>query len=341
MASGVKRQATTNSLGTKWITELRKKVGDTDLPHLAAPFPIDVMAEVAIHMNEFPADGQRITMDIKRYKREHAAKTAVHATDENTMMDKFGTLRQVDAHVCIAWLDKNCDLSKAEIIAAKKVQKDAPWRMLSFALQIGLNFKMPPLLRNIEIFNRFADARAADCGSRLKDFKAKGGLLATNQLSFKDRIFKVIVNKDKLVEKFVHVPSGSECKVPDGAHVSLSHAFDGFWCVLDASHQLKPQPAVKIIKYFPADVNLGHVLAKPTQASARHFEEMALNAKNAWMLTLAGSASSSSVVTERMGIVTDLKKSEQEKKQATMKAVRAKTMLTVEQNLKTRLTSVA
>jgi hypothetical protein len=226
------------------------------------------------------------------------------------------------------------------VISARKVQKDAPWHLLSFALQLGLNFKLHPCLQNIDVFIRFADARSGQCGSRLAKFKAGGGLLGTHRLSFKNLVFEVKLDKDKIVNKIVHVKSGLHADIPLGAHITLAHSFDGFWCDVDATHQLKPQPSVKLLKYFASEVDFGYVVDKKCIASQSHFEKLALTAKKDYTGLLATASASSKQTTERIAIVTELKTADREKMKTHMKTSRVKTLETVAANIRTRLTEV-
>jgi hypothetical protein len=332
----------TSNGSVSWLTQFRQREDLKDLANLRHDaFLVDTIADVAVHINQWPDDAKAIALALKKHRRDHAQASAAHAEKGNTMGDICKTLRHLDETIIIDWVLKHSDIDEKSIFKAISFNSDAPWILLSHALQMSTTCKIHPVLSNHEVFNRFATARASACDDLLENFCATGGIGGDGKLIFKDRILMVHLNPAKLVIKLTHVPSGTSVDVAESFHMTPEFDFDGFWCLDDAKAQMKPMPPIKLGKFFASKVGLiAYTLGNNKPANQKVLNSFAASIEAKWLADIAAVQGNTATLDKRSQISAKVKDLHSDKKKSVIAGTRAKSLATVSARISKRLTDV-
>jgi hypothetical protein len=124
--------------------------------------------------------------------------------------------------------------------------------LLSYAIQVPLDWKLPACLANVVLCLRWFDQRRQQCGDRLIGFKAGGGVdLSTGKLNFHGGKGLVLVFDARNYLTSIAHKCGKVGTIPNGSGINRdTHEFQKMWCDSDAEIALPPMKGTKIAAFF-------------------------------------------------------------------------------------------
>ena len=96
----------------------------------------------------------------------------------------------------------------------------------------------------------FITARFLECGSRLKVFKAKGGIDQHGKVSFEQVHSYYLKKDDKRVTHIQHVPTEEQVAVDEAYGLSFKHKYNLKYDDFSAFLQLSPAPPIPLCEFF-------------------------------------------------------------------------------------------
>ena len=183
----------------------------------------------------------QLQTDMEKSARKHA--------DLGTTSSNAKTLLSFDIDLVMHWIVGNSDISETVMAAVYKYDNQAPYHLLSDALQISLKTHLPDCFGNVGLLTSYEGKRAKDLGNRLAHIYENGAIAANGKIKWDGVTYKREYVDGKL-ESLQHVASGQMATLPDGHGINTCFQFGNWWSEDDASAALPPFPGVKVIDFF-------------------------------------------------------------------------------------------
>lgn len=297
-----------------------------------------MICEILNQFDEHPEDIVLVSSQAKKIKLLRTKETERNASVAE-MFTVIGTVRQLDEDIVCQWLCRHSDMTIADVMTAKRFDPDAPWQLYAHATALSLALKLPEILRNVEVWKRWSEARHALMKNCLATFKSSGGLLSSGQLSWMDRTFTMEFDSDEKLTKITHVVSGVGGILPKGIHITVQHDFKNFWSDADAVIKLAHFPGVKALSLFPKGSQpFGYMLGINTKECSLLLKAEVARFDDEYRKDLAKvKGSTDSTVTPRADIKKELATIVEARKSTTLEAARKKALENVQAKGKKRL----
>ena len=139
------------------------------------------------------------------------------------------TLGGLDPDWVVDWVSGKSDMTVEEIVGAMESCQQAPYQMLAFAVQHPLTMKWPEQLRGQDDTGKWFDVRFDECGTRLRGFKASGGLAPDGKVDWSKGSYRPrFCEKNRLKE----IEHANEDVITVPAHINIykgSFSLDFNW----------------------------------------------------------------------------------------------------------------
>ena len=112
---------------------------------------------------------------IQKRKKSQTVEDVVLDMAAKTDFTNFGKMDDTEK---MQWIAAKSGLSSQETVDFAKADAHGAGEMLPYALQISGKTRLPKWANYVEVLSRWMDMRYVECGERLKDFRARGGLKA-------------------------------------------------------------------------------------------------------------------------------------------------------------------
>lgn len=183
-------------------------------------------------------------------KRENAENGA--SAGASIFKSKITTLRSLDSHWVLNYLDSVSDLSVEELVKAKEMDDDAFSCLLSYDVQISWCARLPAACQCHDMMLAFLKKRREMCGNPLATFKADGGLLKSGALDWGKGCFDIEVNaKDSIIAKVTYRKTGDTIDL-SGHRISMMQQLRDNWFAGSASLIQPPMPPIRLCTFFKA-----------------------------------------------------------------------------------------
>lgn len=257
-------------------------------------------------------------------KRKQAAKSQAHA-DADALFNTLTTLRSLPEDWIIGFLAKISDFQVADILACKREDGDAPWRLLFFGTQVPLHVQLWPELQVKEVMQRFLLAMA-EYRNRLKTFKARGGIAASSVVWKKGCYDCEFVPTTGKLKKMTHMATKEEVAIED-TYIYKTWKLDNNWSDHAACFRKGHSPPYKVTSFFTK--GQGPLLFPAVTARHKDAHTLALQLHKQWLdeIALTKSADGTNIEAQQAlkELQKEVRKSATEKMRETgMEQVRAK-----------------
>ena len=278
---------------------------------------IDTLVDNPVHIWHMYTDLQKRLRDDLRQLSEVSA-------------DKFGsmsTFGKLDEQFLTDHVLTYSDLCLSDIVKAKQCDDRAVYQLAQFSLQWPASLRFPDEMQVKEVAKRVCALRARNrLNSPLKDFKAKGGIIAaTGALHWLQGSYMLQFG-DGLLNKITHF-SGAVCDVPATHHITTDYTLHFNWDEANAQLQKPPLPPIVLMSFFKA-AKSGPFARPRVMTSCKEFQQHVKDIFKDWDLDrqrVNSTASGTSVLIQQ-----ELKQVDQNKRRASM----AKARVSAEEKLK-------
>ena len=159
------------------------------------------------------------------------------------------TIRGLPDDTKISWIASRCDLSHSDMVKMLAADRESLDTLLSLGLQMNIAAKLPDKLLFEEPLEVFLDSRYEQCGKRLEDLKAKGGVRSDWTLELKIIGPYSFEFDNDIMTSIVHC-SGAKAKVLPEHHLTRKHKLRDNIGDFQAVLILEPLPAVHLHSFF-------------------------------------------------------------------------------------------
>lgn len=159
-------------------------------------------------------------------------------------------LKQLPTDFLVEFVAARSDLTVDEVVRAMSYDPDVPAQLVAFETQLPLSLSWPDILRCRELTYRFLDHRSHECDSRLKGFKAAGGLNDQGAINFAMCSYHLTFTDGRLSE--IKHCSGDVHQVDPEIHIYQKNAeLLENWSDMNATIVMPaPNPPWLIAKFF-------------------------------------------------------------------------------------------
>lgn len=198
----------------------------------------------------------RLVYNHHKRVRKMRAESSEGALAGSEKFTSFGTLRQLDEAIVLQWLEEVSDMSSADLMSAKKFDGDAPWQLYAHAVAGGLYSQLPAPCSFVAVWSVWSSKRHDTLKKPLSMFKQTGGLKANGQIDWSQRVFKLEWKSGNVLEKVLHIPSGTVGAIPKGAVITKDFQYRHFWSEVDAHVRVGKMPPIKMLSFFDVTPDL-------------------------------------------------------------------------------------
>jgi hypothetical protein len=199
------------------------------------------------------------------------------------------TFSKLDEAWLAYWVTQHSDLTLANLVAAKRHDKDSTFILASLAAQVPASLKLKSHCRIKVVMYNVLEQRALACGTRIKTFKAQGGITADGAIDLKARgCYTMDFDAEDRCINIAHVASGAF--VVPAAHIVITKAFALINNHLDkeAAVVLKPLPPLKLASLFGPDLG-PHVYTHISGGTCAQFDAIVDEVHTAYSTTVIAS----------------------------------------------------
>lgn len=164
------------------------------------------------------------------------------------LIEPFSILGRIPDSERIDVLATISDFTTQELVQAKRQDAEVDRQLLTYALGLGVNVKVPPELRVRPVFYSFVRARARMMGDRLAKFKARGGLnKETGAVQWVNGCYTCEFDDKGVLSKVTHRATKSVAAAPACCrHVTTEWQLQSNWSDSQAQVQIKPAPPIAL-----------------------------------------------------------------------------------------------
>lgn len=203
-------------------------------------------------------------------------KTSASYEERFTQATVFGRL---DEGFAIKFLTTVSDMSAADISAAVRHNTDSIAELLEYTSQVPPQLRLLDELKVIEVCRRFLYKRSLDMQKPLKDFKAKGGVLASGGLNWKYGAYTLRFDQTKLVE--ITFRNGDKAAVPADSGITNDYKLIRNYSDYRAALEKKPFPEIKLALFFERGMGPYH-FPKPFSVRCKEYPALVAEMYASW-----------------------------------------------------------
>lgn len=187
--------------------------------------------------------------------REKAALAKLDGVSQDAVtFSDATTISSIDDEFKIAFITSHSDLSSEDIVAVCKADASGLDLLCQAALQLPFRQSLPAQFQVKEVTKAFWRDRQQECGSRLRGFKEKGGLVGTPPtLNFKGSTGAYILAfggaGGKVLKQITHF-TGHTVEVQEKLNITTSYTSFGNHDDQAASLIMTPLPPIKLSSFF-------------------------------------------------------------------------------------------
>lgn len=234
--------------------------------------------------------------------------------------EKLSTVAATDLEWVVATVERFSDMTVADIVKTKSIDEASPRHLFTFMTQLPPQLKLPSTLKLKDVFLRFVCDLDHQNGTRLSNFKRKGGFKMDGRLDWTQGCYKLLFSKDKKLAKVQHT-GGDEVD-------ATRYPITTDWVLCDnvsdwgAYVQLRPLPKVPLHSLFNETKQGPYQGVNFSQkAGAERFAPLA---EKHYITFQADLAKTNSGGENKQAVKDELKAFDSQKKSETLEQARAK-----------------
>lgn len=159
------------------------------------------------------------------------------------------TVKNVEPDWLLEILEKHSDMNMRQIVATQKNDPESIVNLICFATSFAPQLRMPSTCQVRPVYRLVIERRIAECGKRLSKWVAKGGLLPSGALNWRNGCYSPTWTEQGNLKSIKHV-EGDEVFPEHIGITKAGYTLQDNWSDWAAAFCRKPMPPVKLSVFF-------------------------------------------------------------------------------------------